>query len=105
MRAREIYEIGEMPPIGQVPKLMYGQLIRADRFGDPKHAFKIEKIAVPEIRPDEVLVYVMAAGVNFNNVLAALRSPGDVVGARQKAKYDPSDFHLSGSVAARDQSC
>src|SRR5258708_33199503 len=100
MRVREIYEIGEMPPSEQVPKVMYGQLIRADRFGDPKHAFKIEKIAVPEIRRDEVLVYVMAAGVNFNNVWAALGSPVDVIGARQKAKYDLSDFHIRGSDAS-----
>src|SRR5258708_8277049 len=101
MRAKEIYEIGEVPPIGCVPKKMYGQLIRADRFGDPKHAFKIEKIAVPEIRPDEVLVYVMAAGVNFNNVSAALGSPVDVIGAPQKAKDDHSDFHIAGSYQSR----
>jgi len=100
MRAKEIYEIGEVPPIGCVPKKMYGQLIRADRFGDPTHAFKVEKIHVPEIRPDEVLVYVMAAGVNFNNVWAALGSPVDVIGARQKAKYDHSDFHIGGSDAS-----
>ena len=86
MSQKEIYEVGQVPPIGHVPKHMYAQVIRADRFGEPKHAFKVEKIAVPEIRTDEVLVYVMAAGVNFNNVWAALGSPVDVIGARQKAK-------------------
>src|SRR5271168_2275686 len=90
MSQKEIYEIGQVPPIGHVPKQMYAQVIRADRFGDPMHAFKVEKIAVPEMRSDEVLVYVMAAGVNFNNVWAALGSPIDVIGARQKAKYDPT---------------
>src|SRR5208282_2496494 len=80
MSHQEIYEIGEVPPIGHVPKQMYAQVIRAERFGDPRHAFKIEKIAVPEIRADEVLVYVMAA--------------------RQKAKYDNSDFHIGGSDAS-----
>src|SRR5258708_38841048 len=100
MRAKEIYEIGEVPPIGRVPKNMYAQLIRADRFGDPRHAFKVEKIHVPSIKPDEVLVYVMAAGVNFNNVWAALGSPVDVIGARQKSKYDHSDFHIGGSDAS-----
>ena len=74
--SREIYEIGEVPPIGQVPRQMYAQVIRADRFGDPIHAFKVEKIPVPELRPDEALVYVMAAGVNFNNVWAALGYAG-----------------------------
>ena len=42
----------------------------------------------------------MAAGVNFNNVWAALGSPVDVIGARQKAKYDHSDFHIGGSDAS-----
>ena len=78
---------------------MYAQVIRADRFGDPIHAFKVEKIPVPELRPDEALVYVMAAGVNFNNVWAALGSPINVIAARQKAKYDSSDFHIGGSDA------
>ena len=68
MSTKEIYEIGDAPPIGQVPKNMYAQLIRAERFGEPRHAFKIEKVEVPAIKPDEALVYVKAAGVNFNNV-------------------------------------
>jgi crotonyl-CoA carboxylase/reductase len=100
MSHKEIYEIGEVPPIGHVPKHMYGQLIRAERFGEPKHAFKIEKVDVPEIRSDEVLVYVMAAGINFNNVWAALGSPLNVISARQKAHYDQSDFHIGGSDAS-----
>ena len=57
MSHKEIYEIGEIPPLGHVPKYMYGQLIRADRFGSRSSAFKVEKIAVPELKPDEVLVY------------------------------------------------
>ncbi len=97
---RDIYEIGEVPPLGQVPRHMYAQVIRAERFGDPTHAFKVEKIPVPELRPDEALVYVMAAGVNFNNVWAALGSPVNVIAARQKAKFDSSDFHIGGSDAS-----
>jgi len=97
---KEIYEIGEVPPIGQVPKQMYAQLIRAERFGEPTRAFKVEKIPVPELRPDEALVYVMAAGINFNNVWAALGTPLNVIAARQKAKYDSSDFHIGGSDAS-----
>ena len=97
---KEIYEIGEIPPIGEVPKSMYAQLIRADRFGHPTQAFKVEKIHVPALKPDDVLVFVMAAGINVNNVWAALGSPVDVIGARQKAKYDHSDFHIGGSDAS-----
>ncbi len=100
MSTKDIYEIGEMPPLGHVPTHMYGQLIRAERFGEPQHAFKVEKVAVPDIKPDEALVYVMAAGINFNNVWAALGSPVNVIAARQKANYDSSDFHIGGSDAS-----
>jgi crotonyl-CoA carboxylase/reductase len=100
MSHKEIYEIGEVPPIGHVPKLMYAQLIRPDRFGEPIGAFKVEKIPVPEIKPDEALVYVMAAGINRNNIWAALASPVDVIAARKKAKSDSSDFHIGGSDAS-----
>ncbi len=100
MSTKEIYEIGEMPPVGQVPAYMYAQLVRAERFGEPKNAFKVEKVDVPDIKPDEALVYVMAAGVNFNNVWAALGSPVNVIAARQKANYDQSDFHIGGSDAS-----
>ncbi len=100
MPAREIYEIGEVPPLGQVPKLMYAQVIREDRFGEPRKAFCIERIPVPELKPDEVLVYVMAAGVNYNNVWASLGTPVNVIAARQKAKFDMSDFHIGGSDAS-----
>jgi crotonyl-CoA carboxylase/reductase len=97
---KEIYEIGELPPIGHVPKQMYAHLIRKDRFGEPKHAFKVERIDTPELKPDEVLVYVMAAGINVNNVWAARAVPIDVISARQKAKYDMADFHIGGSDAS-----
>ena len=100
MHTKEIYEIGEIPPVGEVPKSMYAQLIRANRFGEPTQAFKVEKIPVPDLKPDEVLVYVMAAGINFNNVWAALGSPVNVIAARQKSGYDPSDFHIGGSDAS-----
>jgi len=100
MAAKPIYEIGEVPPVGEVPKQMYAHLIRAERFGEPRKAFQVEKVDVPPIKDDEALVYVMAAGINFNNVWAALGSPVNVIAARQKANYDPSDFHIGGSDAS-----
>ena len=76
--AKELYELGDRPPLGEVPEKMYAFLIREERFGEPKTAFKQEVVDVPEIAPDEVLVYVMAAGINYNNVWAALGIPIDV---------------------------
>jgi len=83
-----------------VPARMLAQVIRQDRFGEPKQGFQVEEIAVPaELRPDEVLVYVMAAGVNYNNVWASLGSPVDVIKSRQKdPDYQP--FHIGGSDAS-----
>jgi crotonyl-CoA carboxylase/reductase len=95
----EIVPIGTLPPVGVVPKKMYASLIRPERFGEPKDAFQIEAIDIPELKPDEVLVAVMAAGVNYNNVWAALGYPVDVIGARNK-KGEPEKFHIGGSDAS-----
>jgi crotonyl-CoA carboxylase/reductase len=96
---KEIYEIGEIPPIGHVPTEMYAQVIRRERFGQPKDAFQSERIAVPEIGPDEALVLVMAAGINFNNVWAALGIPVDVIRVHAQLG-DDSGFHIGGSDAS-----
>lgn len=100
--AKAIYEIGETPPIGVVPELMYAQVIRQERFGQPRSAFQVEQVAVPSIKPDEVLVYVMAAGINYNNVWAGLGTPVDVIKSRAKdsAWPDDSGFHIGGSDAS-----
>jgi crotonyl-CoA carboxylase/reductase len=78
---------------------MYAQVIRESRFGEPDAAFKREQIPVPEIGPREILVYVMAAGVNYNNVWAALGVPINVIKGRQK-KGEKEDFHIGGSDAS-----
>ena len=92
----EIVPVGSLPPLGQVPQKMVAQVVRQDRFGDPRTAFRIEQIEVPPLKADEVLVAVMAAGINFNNVWAARGLPIDVIRIRQKAG-EPYDFHIGGS--------
>ena len=91
--------IGELPPPGEVPERMLAQVIRQDRFGDPRTAFRVEEVDVPALAPDQVLVGVMAAGINFNNIWAARGLPVDVIRARQKAG-EPWDFHIGGSDAS-----
>lgn len=91
--------IGTLPPPGEVPDTMWAQVIRKDRFGDPRTAFQIEELPVPEPKANEVLIGVMAAGINFNNVWAAHGIPIDVIAVRQKAG-DPNDFHIGGSDAS-----
>src|SRR5437879_11779825 len=97
---RDLYPLGQMPPLGEVPARMLAHLIRPERFGEPTKAFQVEQVEVPaDLQPDEVLVWVMAAGVNYNNVWASLGVPVDVIKGRQKdADYRP--FHSGGSDAS-----
>ena len=91
---KDLYEIGEMPPLGHVPGNMYAWAIRRERHGAPDQAMQVEVLPTPEIGEDEVLVHVMAAGVNYNGVWAAMGepiSPLDVHG---------SDTHVAGSDAS-----
>jgi crotonyl-CoA carboxylase/reductase len=75
---------------------MFAQVVRQNRFGDPRTAFQIEEIDVPQVKPYEVLIATMAAGINFNNVWAARGIPVDVIQVRQKMG-EPYDFHIGGS--------
>jgi crotonyl-CoA carboxylase/reductase len=90
------YPIGSQPPMGEVPEKMLAQVVRSARFGDPRTAFQIEEIEIPPLKPGEVLISVMAAGINFNNVWAARGIPIDVIKIRQKMG-EPYDFHIGGS--------
>src|SRR5437762_6085761 len=91
---KDLYEVGEIPPLGHVPQRMYAWAIRRDRHGAPEAAMQVEAVPTPDIGADEVLVMVMAAGVNYNGVWAALGkpvSPFDI----HKAEY-----HIAGSDAS-----
>ncbi len=80
---------------GTLPKTMAAWVIRQEREGEPRDAFQIEEIEVPEPGPFEVVVRVMAAGVNYNNVWAALGEPVSVF------RYHPEeDHHIGGSDAS-----
>ena len=91
---RDLYEVGEIPPLGHVPKRMYAWCIRQDRHGPPDTAMQVEVVDVPELDSNEVLVLVMAAGVNYNGIWASLGepvTPFNIHGA---------DFHIAGSDAS-----
>ena len=91
---KDLYEIGEIPPIGFVPQKMLAWTIRRERHGEPNQSFKIEIVDTPKLDSHDVLVLVMAAGVNYNGVWAGLGvpiSPFDV----HKAEY-----HIAGSDAS-----
>ncbi len=80
---------------GELPATMAAWVIREERLGEPTDAFQLEEIEVPEPGAFEVIVRVMAAGVNFNNVWAALGEPVSVF------RYHPNeDHHIGGSDAS-----
>ncbi len=96
---KDLYELGEIPPVGEVPRQMYASLVRPERYGEPEKAFQTEIIDIPEVGPNEALVMVMAAGVNFNNVWAARGIPVDVT--KTQARWgEPTEFHIGGSDAS-----
>jgi crotonyl-CoA carboxylase/reductase len=79
---------------GELPGKMAAWVIRQEREGEPKDAFQVEEIDVPEPGPFEVIVRVMAAGVNFNNVWAALGEPVSVFGYGDHEEFG---HHIGGS--------
>src|SRR2546423_8052198 len=88
--------IGSVPQVGEIPARMHAQVVRPSRYGEPAGAFVVEEVDVPPIGADEVLIAVMAAGINYNNVWAARGYPVDQVAVRQKGG-EPEDFHVGGS--------
>lgn len=91
---KDLYEIGEIPPLGHVPSRMYAWAIRRERHGPPEQAMQVEVVPTPEIDPDEVLVLVMAAGVNYNGIWAALGEPVSVFDVHKEP------YHIAGSDAS-----
>ena len=91
---KDLYDIGEIPPLGHVPKNMHGWAIRRERHGEPEKAMQDEVLPTPEIDSHEVLVLVMAAGVNFNGIWAALGTPVSPFDIHK------ADFHVAGSDAS-----
>ena len=92
--AKDLYELGEIPPLGHVPAKMYAWAIRRERHGPPEQSHQLEVLPVWDIGDDEVLVYVMAAGVNYNGVWAGLGEPISPFDVHK------GEYHIAGSDAS-----
>jgi crotonyl-CoA carboxylase/reductase len=93
--AEQVAQLNVEP--GELPDSMTAWVVRKEREGQPKDAYKIEEVEVPEPGPYEVIVRVMAAGVNFNGVWAALGKPVSVFGYGDHPEYG---HHIGGSDGA-----
>src|SRR6195256_680739 len=91
---KDLYEVGEIPPLGHVPKNMYAWVIRRDRHGPPEQSMQLEVVPTHTIADDEVLVLVMAAGVNYNGVWAGLGQPISPIDGHK------NPYHIAGSDAS-----
>ncbi len=90
----EAVPVGMLPELGDLPSRMDAWVIRRERQGHPSVAFQRERVPIPELGPGEVLVKVMAAGVNYNGVWAASGKPVSVLDVHGE------EFHIAGSDAS-----
>ncbi|MEO0693131.1 MAG: crotonyl-CoA carboxylase/reductase, partial [Pseudomonadota bacterium] len=91
---KDLYELGEIPPLGHVPAQMHAWAIRRERHGEPVTAMQKEVVDTPTLDSNEVLVMVMAAGINYNGVWAALGQPISPFDGHSQP------YHIAGSDAA-----
>jgi crotonyl-CoA carboxylase/reductase len=91
---KDLYEIGEIPPLGFVPPQMYAWAIRRDRHGPPEESMQVEVVETPKLDSHDVLILVMAAGVNYNGVWAGLGKPISPFDVHK------ADYHIAGSDAS-----
>src|SRR5262249_53025848 len=92
--SKDLYDIGEVPPLGHVPARMHAWAIRKERHGPPQTSMQLEIVPTWTIADDEVLVYVLAGGVNYNGVWAALGQPISPLDVHKNA------YHIAGSDAS-----
>jgi crotonyl-CoA carboxylase/reductase len=94
-------DIGEISQIevdlGELPKSMAAWVLRREWEGDLETAYRVEEVDVPEPGPFEVIVRVMAAGVNFNSIWAALAEPISVFDYGDHPEWG---HHIGGSDAS-----
>jgi len=91
---KDLYSVGEIPPLGHVPSKMHAWVIRRDRHGPPEDAMQLEVVPTPDLDSHDVLVLTMAAGVNYNGVWAGLGEPISVFDVHKAA------YHVAGSDAS-----
>ena len=83
--------IGVIPDLDYTPKTMRAWVIRKERHGEPMKSFQEEVMPVPECGPNDVLILVVATGINFNGVWAGLGEPISVLDVHK------GDHHIAGS--------
>ena len=92
---KDLYDIGEIPPLGHVPANMHAWVIRKERHGPPDTAMQLEVVPTWQLDSHDVLILVMAAGVNYNGVWAASRRRRS-----RRSSSHKNPYHIAGSDAS-----
>src|ERR1700722_10265957 len=91
---KNLYEIGEIPPLGHVPASMYTWVVRKDRHGPPEQSMRVEVVPTWTLDSHDVLVLVIAAAVITTGVGAAPAEPVSTLDVHK------NPYHIAGSDAS-----
>lgn len=89
-----------LPGITEIPKFQWAQAVIKDpatgiaRHGSPESAETLVVIPVPQVGPNQVLVYMLASEVNFNDIWAITGVPVSPFDLHDR------DIHVTGSGGA-----
>lgn len=100
MRTKELFPIGELPPLGVLPEKMIAWTIRTERLGVPMQAFQQEVVDLPSPGRHELVVANMCAGINYNGIWAALGKPKNVIAGNGDYGDEKQPFQICGSESA-----
>lgn len=89
------YNIRNKTAFDEIPEKMYAWTLRSESLGEPIEAYHKELVDVPDIGDDELLIYNIASGINYNGVWAALGKPKNAVKTHQKYEKK-QDFLICG---------
>lgn len=83
----------------EIPNDFEAWTIRSENLGEPQKALKLERITMPTLEKNEVLVKNIAAGLNYNAVWASMGKPVDIIKMQKRFNQD-LNFLIPGSESS-----
>ncbi len=92
---KDLYEVGEIPPLGHVPEKMYAWAIRKERHGPPEEAMQMEVVPTWQLDSHEVLDPHHGRGRELQWRLGGAWRP-----RLDRSTGHKNPYHIAGSDAA-----